>query len=866
MKVQSAEEGLVFRLSEHTPDVIRQILLERGWTEYNEDDEENANEWNLWWRTQRFRRSEHAEIAHWQRLNHFPRTDAITRKDCLVRNLRRMKCVHGASAFDFHPLSYILPNEYIKFVSDYARESQKNEGKDLYWICKPTDLSRGRGIFVFQDLKDLNYDCPVIVQRYISSPLLISGYKFDLRIYVCVPSFHPLTIYIYQEGIVRFGTDKFDLCQLGNVFSHLTNTSINKYGPAYSTDKERVGPGCKWTLSQLRSFLRQMDNIDEMLLWQRITNIVTLTLATQAPTVPKSQSCFELFGFDILIDQNFKPWLLEVNFSPALGMDCQADFIAKHSMLNDLIDLLNFKASDAERGGKSYSECRSPSPTYFTPRRPQKYDRGATRKGQSHISSGRGTPTSLSPKTNTYTYSKPQVSKFSPLLLGKYKYSRSNAAGKKQSPQGTPRVSQNQLRTSLPSLLDAKEGSLENGDSRLPSIADAAKDTDETGNLDKMSDSGISCTSSIPRNLSSSSMASSQSSVDNQNRSCNDEDPYLDALEDRVSLQELSRRDAPEHTDQRTKSKNNAWTVGPDKDVITQTTKSAMNRPCSRQNERDKYNTPKRLARTQIRQQLNKSKTLPRIQVRNATPRGGYNGARTKTTALADGCNRTAEGNKLHPIAEATHSLLSKEALLDSITERDSETSTPTEPNRTPKMTPKAFRAKKNSSSAPNARTPVEWTPEHRFTILDNYQHGEKQSNASNGRTTKKKLASAYKSPYSIESTRITKTTTTNPWPRTRVGDFVLSFPWNEATRKASGTNFDMKTIIKEQQKLLKKLISSSKDMVDKNGTRKRRASAAISQSEALELSFMLKFEDKDANPLYFWGPQNPPLLSSVLS
>jgi len=59
----------------------------------------------------------------------------------------------------------------------------------------------------------------------------------------------------FQEGIVRFGTDKFDLNQLKNVFSHLTNTSINKYGPSYSVDKERVGPGCKWTLSQVRQII-----------------------------------------------------------------------------------------------------------------------------------------------------------------------------------------------------------------------------------------------------------------------------------------------------------------------------------------------------------------------------------------------------------------------------------------------------------------------------------------------------------------------------------------------------------------------------------------------------------------------------------
>lgn len=59
--------------------------------EYDEaEDSKCEKSWNLWWKTQRFRKSEHDEIASWQRLNHFPRTDAITRKDSLVRNLRRM--------------------------------------------------------------------------------------------------------------------------------------------------------------------------------------------------------------------------------------------------------------------------------------------------------------------------------------------------------------------------------------------------------------------------------------------------------------------------------------------------------------------------------------------------------------------------------------------------------------------------------------------------------------------------------------------------------------------------------------------------------------------------------------------------------
>lgn len=61
-----------------------------------------------------------------------------------------------------------------------------------------------------------------------------------------------------------------------------------------------------------------------------------------------------MYGFDVLIDENLKPWLLEVNFSPSLGSDCQADVIAKKPVLHDLLDLLHFKGKDAERGGDDF--------------------------------------------------------------------------------------------------------------------------------------------------------------------------------------------------------------------------------------------------------------------------------------------------------------------------------------------------------------------------------------------------------------------------------------------------------------------------------------------------------------------------------
>ncbi|XP_018564642.1 probable tubulin polyglutamylase TTLL2 [Anoplophora glabripennis] len=329
----------IFRINENGtgPQLLTQVCLERGWREYTS---ENDN-WNLWWRTTGFPVSHHRSIYAWQYLNHIPKGAAICRKDNLVRYLRCMKKVYG-SIYDFSPHGYNLPLEYTKLAAECSRgrdAAHKYLDEKPIWICKPVAQSQGRGIFLFRKLSELNYDTNTIVQRYIDKPLLIGGYKFDLRLYVCIPSYHPVTIYMYREGLARFGTDKFSLNDLRNPFRHLTNYSINKLGPGYTEMKDRVGSGCKWTLRQLRRYFQQA-GISDWLLWQRITSLVILTVLSHVNQIPPTVNCFEFFGFDVLIDSSLRPWLLEVNLSPALSNDCDADRLVKKPMLHDMFDLL----------------------------------------------------------------------------------------------------------------------------------------------------------------------------------------------------------------------------------------------------------------------------------------------------------------------------------------------------------------------------------------------------------------------------------------------------------------------------------------------------------------------------------------------
>lgn len=118
-----------------------------------------------------------------------------------------------AAEFDFCPITFTLPGDYALFKEEFKRLGSRSP----VWIMKPVGRAQGKGIFLVTKLSqvsDWRSDKrwkpenptvePYVVQRYISNPYLIGGKKFDMRMYVLVPSFSPLTVWLYRAGFARF--------------------------------------------------------------------------------------------------------------------------------------------------------------------------------------------------------------------------------------------------------------------------------------------------------------------------------------------------------------------------------------------------------------------------------------------------------------------------------------------------------------------------------------------------------------------------------------------------------------------------------------------------------------------------------------
>jgi len=346
---------------------IYDVMRSRGWVEVDDDADFDF----MWAEREGvYADLDSLHLEPWQRVNHFRNGRNLCRKDLLSKNLKRVRRqfekdgnAEMAARYDFAPMTFVLPGDYALFVEEFKKPApgpgapadvpgepgggggggggalsadaaldaapgaaaaaagappEGQAGGGGTWIMKPVGRSQGKGIFLFTRLSQIQQwksdyrwkpDNPAVesyvVQRYVANPYLVGGKKFDMRLYALVTSFAPLTVYVYRAGFCRFSASRFsnDAADVANNFVHLTNVAVQKGSADYNPDT-----GGKWELCRLKPFLAARHGAEAAdRCFAGMQEIMLLSLQAVAGTMMSDRHCFELYGYDVLIERVARP-------------------------------------------------------------------------------------------------------------------------------------------------------------------------------------------------------------------------------------------------------------------------------------------------------------------------------------------------------------------------------------------------------------------------------------------------------------------------------------------------------------------------------------------------------------------------------
>nr|XP_023419632.1 tubulin polyglutamylase TTLL6 [Cavia porcellus] len=402
------------------PRAVRRAAQQYGLREGGEDDD-----WTLYWTDYSVSLERVMEMKSYQKINHFPGMSEICRKDLLARNMSRMLKLFPKD-FHFFPRTWCLPADWGG-LQTYSR-SRKNktyickpdsscQGRGIFITRTVKEIKPGEDMICQLYIsKGVHHTCilvlrpgltglaPVLGQRRagpppwcveeaspsaeeailetsflgseVTEPFIIDGFKFDLRVYVLVTSCDPLRIFVYNEGLARFATTSYShpcADNLDNTCMHLTNYSINKHSSNFIQDAHS---GSKRKLSAFNVYM-ESHGYDVPQIWRAIEDLIIKTLIAAHPVIKHNyqtcfpghtlnSACFEILGFDVLLDCKLKPWLLEVNHSPSFSTDTRLDREVKDRLLYDTLVLINLGSCDKKKvleeerqRGRFLQQCRS---------------------------------------------------------------------------------------------------------------------------------------------------------------------------------------------------------------------------------------------------------------------------------------------------------------------------------------------------------------------------------------------------------------------------------------------------------------------------------------------------------------------------
>jgi len=317
----------------------------------------------------------HKAIDQFHIVNHFEFQNEITNKRNIFINLLKHCELYNINLFSFYPLTIILPlnndnfniaienfkkcyfdlpnlvedpkNKNSNFLDKYYRNyfnvktnlklgniqkliiPKNHYAMKNLWLIKRINLNRGREIKVMNDLEKIIDEINqikselklkyIIIQKYIEKPLLYCGRKFDIRIWVLFTYLiknNKFEAFVFKEGHLKASSEIFDINSL-DLFIHLTNYSVQKYNKNFS--KNEIGNEISFDTFQKELDKKSNGQINfKRDIFGNIIKIIGITanIAKNKINGFNRRNCFEIFGYDFILDKDYNPFLLEINTNP----------------------------------------------------------------------------------------------------------------------------------------------------------------------------------------------------------------------------------------------------------------------------------------------------------------------------------------------------------------------------------------------------------------------------------------------------------------------------------------------------------------------------------------------------------------------
>lgn len=202
-----------------------------------------------------------------------------------------------------------FPINDINFPQVLSKLQEEYADSNWLWIYKPSTLNNGENIRLFahineiaehyQTLKRLGGD--FVIQHYIDNPHLLDGHKYTLRLYVILSNYNGYQL--YQHGYYNIGRQKYPgKNDIENLGAHLTNEHLTEPMPNVIQMPTSKVPEFHLLMPQITSIVDQ--------------SIQAFAKASPQYFSPSTQKALDILGFDFLVDETMKIWLLEINHGP----------------------------------------------------------------------------------------------------------------------------------------------------------------------------------------------------------------------------------------------------------------------------------------------------------------------------------------------------------------------------------------------------------------------------------------------------------------------------------------------------------------------------------------------------------------------